>query len=83
MDGTNIIVVRRNRRNGVGDDSLADVVVLHSRTEDLKGVNRVSVNRESIGLAADQRKRGVRLVSVDGIEETRGSDGEIGREHGL
>ena len=71
MDGANIVVVRSNSRNGVGDGSLADVVVQHSRTEDLKRVNRVGVNRESIGLAADQSDGGVGLVSVDGIEETR------------
>src|ERR1041385_435064 len=36
-----------------------------------------------IGPAADECECGVGLVSVDGIEEARGRDGEICREHGL
>src|SRR5206468_7955752 len=83
MDRADIVVVRSDSWNGVGDDALANVVVQHSRTEDLKRVDRTRVHGKSIGLATDQGEGGVRLVTVDGIEKARGSDVKICREHGL
>ena len=83
MDGTDVGVVRSDGWNGVGNGTLANVVIHHSRTEDLKGVNRAGVHGKGIGPAANQSEGRVGLVPVDRIEEARGSDGKIRRGHGL
>ena len=80
MDGADIRVVRSDVWNRIGDGSLANVIIHHSLTEDLKRVDRTRVHGKRICLATDQGEGRVGLVPVDGIEESGGSDAKICRE---